>query len=163
VKSRLDTLRAAWQARPPGERSATQALATGAGLAIIALAWLSLQAEQAQLQKAWPLAQARLQRMQEDATEVARLRAQLGVGTMRLATADAINASLRSRNLDLAITADGSNRFQVHGNADFDETIAWLAIIQQDFKLRLEALSAIRGSKGARIDAVLVTALSASQ
>jgi type II secretory pathway component PulM len=161
VKSRLDTLRAAWQTRSPGERSAMRALATAAALLILVLAWLALQAEQARLQKSWPLAQARLQRMQDDAVEVARLRAQSVAGTQS-ATAAAINASLHSRHLDLAVTVEGSNRLQLHGNAGFDETIAWLAIVQQDFKLRLETLSVIRAGKGVRIDAVLVAATDAA-
>jgi type II secretory pathway component PulM len=162
MKTRLDNLRAAWQARSPGERSAAKVLATGTALLILVLAWFSLQAEQAQLQKALPLAQARLQRMQDDAAEVARLRAQSGARTTQSATADAINASLRSRHLDLAVTADGNDRLQIHGNADFDETIAWLAIVHQDFKLRLGMLSATRAGKGIRIDAVLVAAASTS-
>jgi type II secretory pathway component PulM len=162
MKTRLDTLQAGWQARSPGERSAAKVLATGAALLILAQAWFSLEAEQAQLQKAWPLAQARLQRMQDDAGEVARLRAQSGARTTQPATAEAINASLRSRHLDLVATADGSDRLQIHGNADFDETIAWLAIVHQDFKLRLEMLSATHAGKGVRIDAVLVAPTSTS-
>jgi type II secretory pathway component PulM len=163
VKSRLDTLRAAWLARPPRERSVAKALAALVGLAVLALAWSSLQAEQARLQKAVPLAQARLQRMQDDAAEVARLRAQSDTVAAQSATAEAINASLRSRHLDLAVTADGSDRLQVHGNAGFDETVAWLATIQQDFKLRLAALSATRAGASVRIDAVLVAATPATQ
>lgn len=133
MKSRLDTLRAAWRARSPRERSAGQALAAFVGLAVLAFVWFSLEAEQARLQKAWLLAQARLLRMQDDAAEVARLRAQPGTQTTQSTTADAINASLRSRHLDLAVTADGSDRFQIHGNAAFDETIAWLAAIHSAF------------------------------
>lgn len=163
MKSRLDALRAAWLARSPRERSAAKALAAFVGLAVLVLAWSSLLAEQARLQKAVPLAQARLQRMQDDAAEVARLRAQSDATTVQSATADAINVSLRSRHLDLAVTADGSDRLQIHGNAGFDETIAWLATVQQDFKLRLAALSATRAGAGVRIDAVLVAATPASQ
>jgi type II secretory pathway component PulM len=134
-------------------------IGTCAVLLILTQAWLSLQAERTQLQKAWPLAQARLLRMQDDAAEVTRLRAQAGAST-QTATSDAINASLRSRHLDLIATADGSSRFQIHGDADFDETITWLAIVHQDFKLHLETLSVIRAGKGVRIDAVLVAAAS---
>ena len=139
------------------------ALAALIGLVVLALAWSSVQAEQARLRKAVPLSLARLQRMQDDAAEVARLCAQADTAAAQAATADAINASLRSRHLDLAVTADGGDRFQIHGNADFDETIAWLATVQQDFKLRLSTLNATRAGSGVRIDAVLVTATPATQ
>lgn len=164
MKSRLDAMRAAWLARTPKERGAAKALAVLVGLAALAFVWSSLGAEQAQLQKAVPLSQARLQRMQDDAAEVARLRAQSDTAAaVQSATADAINASLRSRHLELAVTADGSDRLQIHGNASFDETIAWLATVQQDFKLRLATLKATRADSGVRIDAVLVTATPATQ
>ena len=163
MKSRLDEMRAAWLARTPKERSVAKALSVLLGLAALAFVWSSLGAEQAQLQKAVPLSQARLQRMQDDAAEVARLRAQSDTAAVQSATADAINASLRSRHLELTVAADGSDRLRIHGNASFDETIAWLATVQQDFKLRLATLNATRADSGVRIDAVLVTAAPATQ
>lgn len=155
MKTQLDALRAAWQARSTRERSIAKALALCAALAILILAWYSLQAEQARLQKALPLAQARLQRIQDDADEVARLRAQ-SIGSVSSPTAEAIVASLQSRHLGLAISAHDSNRLQVQGDADFDETISWLALVHQDFRVRLETLSAVRAVKGVKIDAMLV-------
>lgn len=158
MKARRDALRAAWLARPQQQRHAAAALAAGLGLIVLALLWSSLEGEQARLRKAVPLAQARLQRMQDDAAEVVRLRGQAVAATPQSALADAVAASIRSRHLELSVSSDGADRVQVHGNAGFDETVAWLAAVQQDYKLRVVSLAATRAGAAARIDAVLAAA-----
>jgi type II secretory pathway component PulM len=161
MKARIEAWRSDWQTRPPRERLIIAATAAAVGLALLALFWSWLQGEEARLQKAVPLAQARLQRMQDDAAEVVRLRAQSGASTQATSPADAVAASLKSHQLDLTLTADG-DRMQLHGSADFDQTMNWLASAQQDFKLRLASFSAKRAGGGVSIDAVLVSATPAN-
>jgi type II secretory pathway component PulM len=157
MKARMEALRAAWLLRAPRERSILKALAAALGVLVLALIWSSVQSERARLQKAVPLAQARLQRMQDDAAEVVRLRGQSSApAAAPTSLADAVAASAHGRQLDLAVTGEGADRIQVHGSAAFDDAVAWLATVQQDFKLRVATLTATRNGAAVRLDAVLV-------
>jgi type II secretory pathway component PulM len=159
VKAKVDEIRRAWLARSPRDRAVAMALFACLGLAALALIWSAIQGERSRLQKAVPLAQARLQRMQDDSAEVVRLRGQSGAAAaQQTSPAEAINASLRSRHLDLSVAADGADRLQVHGSANFDDVIAWLATVQIDYKLHVASLSMTRAAAGVKIDAVLVAA-----
>jgi len=158
MKARLETLRAAWQARSRNERLVLRALA--AALAAIALLALlaAIDDERSRLQKSVPAAAARLQRMQDDVAEVARLRAVPAAATAPTALGDALTASLQSHHLDLSVANAAPDRVQLRGSAGFDETIAWLADAQHDFKLHVATLDVSRGDGGPRFDILLVAA-----
>jgi type II secretory pathway component PulM len=154
----VEAIRRAWLARSPRDRAVAAVLLVCLGLAAVGLIWSAIQTERSRRQTAVPLAHARLQRMQDDAAEIVRLRGQAGAAALPSPTVEAITASIRSRHLDLTVATEGAERIQVHGNANFDEALAWLASVQLDYKLHVVSLSATRAGSGVRLDAVLVAA-----
>ena len=95
--------------------------------------------------------------MQDDATEVDRLRAQSPVAPAQgQVLAAALTASIRSHGLDLALTSEGADRFRVQGRVGFDQAIAWLAAVQRDYQLRVASLAVTRQEGGVKLDAVLI-------
>ena len=156
MSAKLEGIRNAWLAASKRQRLLITTLLCALGMVAIWGVLSIIDAELSRLEKAVPLASARLQHMQDNVAEVARLRAQPNVGTLQPGLGDALAASIRSHHLNLAVATQGVDRHQVHGTADFDPTIAWLASVQRDYKLRVARFSASRNNDGTRIDILLV-------
>ena len=157
MNANLAKLRVWWHSRNAGER---RTLLVGTLLlGILGFGYLSysVRVEQDRLRKGVPVANAALQKMQDDATEVDRLRlvspAALPQGQ---AMVSALTASMRSHGLDLVLTTEGSDRFRIQGRTSFDPAVNWLAAVQRDYQLRVATLSATRQDGSVKLDAVLI-------
>ncbi len=156
MSAKLEGIRSAWLAASARQHLLLATLAGALGIVAVWSVLSVIDNELSRLQTALPLASTRLQRMQDNVAEVARLRAQPNVGTLQPGLGDALAASIRSHHLNLAVATQGVDRHQVHGTADFDPTIAWLASVQRDYKLRVARFSASRSNDGTHIDILLV-------
>lgn len=153
----LSKLRVWWHSRSVSERRTLLIGAVVLGLLSFGFTSYSIRLEQNRLRQAIPIANAALQRMQEDATEVDRLRAQTPVAAPQgQALVAALTASLRSHGLDLTLTTEGADRFRVQGRAGFDPAVAWFAAVQRDYQLRVTTLTVTRQDGGVKLDAVLM-------
>jgi type II secretory pathway component PulM len=137
-----------WQARNSRERRLLTlgAVVLGLGLLLMLADWLHQ--ERQRLDLALPRLEAQLLRMQEDASEIARLRqlppAHAGARSTQ-AQVDAVSAGARSRGLSLAIQPAG-DRVQLRGQVAFDALSTWLASLHRD--QGLQVLSADIRSEG---------------
>jgi len=149
--------RASWQALSPRER---RLLLAAAGVILAALALGALdwsRTERSRLVRSLPRAEARLEQVQESATEITRLRQQPPLQRPDgPALLDTVQASAKSRGLGLTIQATGDG-LQVKGQAGFDELVAWLAALQTDQGLRVLRMEVQQQDGVASVD-VLLTA-----
>jgi type II secretory pathway component PulM len=153
--SPLTRLRQSWQAISPRERKLLlmAAAVVGVGIVLSTLDWS--RNERIRLGRALPRAEAQLERVQESATEITRLRAQ--PAPQRPAAAallDMAQTSARSRGLGVSIQAGGEG-LHVKGQASFDELVAWLAAVQHDQGLRVLRMELQQQGALASIDALL--------
>lgn len=143
-----------WQARQPRER-----MILGVAAALLAVLLLfslveGVQAERLRLQRRLPLAEANLQRLQAEADEYTRLRAQAPAARLSgAALIEALKTSAAARGLGLEFRG-GEAGVQVSGSGDFDAALAWLAEIQRAHALRPTQLELAAG----RLSATLVQA-----
>lgn len=128
-----------WQARNARERRLLTlgAIVLGFGLLLMLADWLHQ--ERKRLDHALPRLEAELVRMQEQASEITRLRqlplAQAGSRSVQ-AQVDAVSAGARSRGLSLVIQPAG-DRVQLHGEVAFDALSTWLASLHRDQGLQV--------------------------
>lgn len=130
-----------WQARTARERRLLTLTALVLGLlALLMLAdWLHV--ERKRLDRALPKREAQLARMQEDASEMARLRQSPPTGSSSPSVAtqvDAVSAAARSRGLNLTIQPAG-DKVQLSGQVAFDALAAWLASLHRDQGLQVHS------------------------
>ena len=157
MNANLLKLRVWWHSRSASERRTLLIGAVVLGVVAFVFSAYSTRLEQNRLRQAIPIANAALQRMQEDATEVDRLRAQTPVAAPQgQALLAALTASLRSHGLDLTLTTEGADRFRVQGRVGFDPAVAWFAAVQRDYQLRVTTLTVTRQDGGVKLDAVLM-------
>ena len=157
MSANLAKLRVWWHSRNAGERRTLLVGALVLGILSFGFLSYSVRAEQDRLRRGIPIANAALQKMQDDATEVDRLRlvspATLPQGQAMVA---ALTASMRSHGLDLLLTSEGSDRFRIQGRTSFDPAVNWLAAVQRDYHLRVASLSATRQDGSVKLDVVLI-------
>ena len=156
MNAKLMNIRAGWYSRSVSERRVLLATAIFLGALGFGFASYAIRIEQDHLRQAIPAASAALQRMQDDATEVDRLRAQSPVAPPQgQALVGALTASIRSYGLDLVLSNEGADRFRVQGRVGFDQAIAWFATVQRDYQLRITTLAVTRQDGVVKLDAVL--------
>lgn len=153
--SPLTRLLQSWQAISPRERKLLlmAAAVVGVGIVLSTLDWS--RNERIRLGRALPRAEAQLERVQESATEITRLRAQ--PAPQRPAAAallDMAQTSARSRGLGVSIQAGGEG-LHVKGQASFDELVAWLAAVQHDQGLRVLRMELQQQGALVSVDALL--------
>ena len=157
MSAAVTNLRNWWTARSASERRTLLLGGVLIGILGFGYASYSVKQEQDRLHHAIPLTTINLQKMQDDATAVDRLRSQAPSTALQgPALVSALSASLRSHGLDLMVATEGTNRLRVQGRADFDPTITWLAAAQRDYQLRVGSLVIIRQDGGGKVDAVLM-------
>jgi type II secretory pathway component PulM len=150
------SIRTWWYSRSASERRILLLASVFLGALAFGFSSYAVKQEQDRLRKAIPLANIALQRMQDDATEVDRLRAQTPIPPPQgQALVGALTASIRSHGLDLTLTTEGADRFRVQGRVGFDQAVAWLAAVQRDYQLRVTTLAVTRQDGGVKLDAVL--------
>jgi general secretion pathway protein M len=133
-----------WRTRAPRERLV---LGGGSALLVLALgvayAWLPMQRGAAQLRQALPKLRVQVQQLQQDAQEVARLKAQPAVmrdqGSLALAVEQrALAAGLRERIESITLQDAGHVRV-VLPQVAFDAWIGWLGELQTSHGVRVES------------------------
>ena len=150
-------IRTWWSAHSVSERRMLVLGSLLLGTLAFGFASYSIKQEQDRLRHAIPLANAAVQKMQDDATEVDRLRALTPVSPPQgQALLGTLTASIRSHGLDLTLTTEGTDRFRVQGRVGFDQAIVWLAAVQRDYQLRVTTLAVTRQEGGVKLDAVLM-------
>lgn len=152
----ITRLRTAWHAISPRERRLVSLACGVLGIAAVVglLDWS--QAERARLERTLPRAEARLEQVQEAATEIARLRTVTPPARPSgPALLEAVQASAKARGLPLTVQAGGEG-IQVKGQADFDALVGWLATLQKDQSLRVRRMEIQQQGDQAGIDALLV-------
>lgn len=158
MKATMTNLRNWWASRSASERRTL--LLGGLLLGGLGFGYASyaVKQEQDRLQRAIPFATISLQKMQDDATAVDRLRSQAPPAVLQgPALVNALSASLRSHGIDHAVSSEGSNRLRVQGRAGFDPTMTWLAAVQRDYQLHVGTLAVTRQDGGVKVDAVLMS------
>lgn len=152
-----------WRTRVPRERFV---LAGGSALLVLALgfayAWLPMQRDVALLRQALPQQRAQARQLQQDAQEVARLKAQPAVirGTGSLAHAveqNALATGLREHIESITPQDTGHVRVLLPQVA-FDAWIVWVGELQASHGVRVESahIEATAAAGMVRVDAVLV-------
>ena len=152
-----------WRTRVPRERFV---LAGGSALLVLALgfayAWLPMQRDVAQLRQALPQLRAQARQLQQDAQEVARLKAQPAVirGTGSLAHAveqNALATGLRER-IESITPQDAGHVRVLLPQVAFDAWIVWVGELQASHGVRVESahIEATAAVGMVRVDAVLV-------
>ncbi|WP_374492376.1 type II secretion system protein GspM [Zoogloea sp.] len=144
-----------WQSISPRERRlvrvAAGVVAVAAMVAVLDWSW----AERQRLARSLPRAEAGLNQIQEAATEIGRLRATTPPtrpdGPALIA---AVQASARSRSLDIRVQAGGEG-VHLKGQARFDDLVDWLGTLQKDQGLRVLRMDVQRQGPLASVDAVL--------
>lgn len=140
----ITRLRSAWHAISPRE----QRLVSLAGGVLGVAAVLGLE-------RGLPRAEARLEQVQEAATEIARLRTVTPPARPTgPALLEAVQASAKARGLALVVQAGGEG-LQIKGQADFDALMGWLATLQKDQGLRVRRMEIQPQGEQAGIDALL--------
>ncbi len=153
--SPLTRLLQSWQAISPRERKLLlmAAAVVGVGIVLSTLDWS--RNERIRLGRALPRAEAQLERVQESATEITRLRAQPAPQRPAVAALlDMAQTSARSRGLGVSIQAGGEG-LHVKGQASFDELVAWLAAVQHDQGLRVLRMELQQQGALVSVDALL--------
>lgn len=157
MSTNLAKLRVWWHSRNAGERRTLFVGALVLGTLAFGFSFYSVRLEQDRLRSGIPVANAALQKMQDDAAEVDRLRVVSPVTLPQgQALVGALTASIRSHGLDLALTTEGTDRFRIQGRTSFDQAVNWLAAVQRDYQLRVATLSATRQDGSVKLDAVLI-------
>lgn len=139
--------------RAPRERRLLKALAGFLPLAaaVAVLGWAL--DEQQRLDRRLPLALAELERMQQDATELARLKSMAPPPALTpTALAGAARAAAGARELKLDIEP-GPDGLLVRGNAPLPALVDWLAAVQAEQGLRPTRLEY---AEAGTVEAVLV-------
>ena len=140
-----------WQARQPRERMILGLAALLLGVLLLLSLVDGVQAERRRLQRRLPLAEASLQRLQGEADEYTRLRAQAPATRLSgAALIEALKTSAAARGLRLEFRG-GEAGVQVSGNGDFDAALAWLAEIQRAHALRPTQLELSAGHLSATL------------
>ena len=153
-------LSARWQAISPRERKLVLIAASvlAGATAIALLDWSAAQRQR--LARSLPRAEARLNQIQEAATEITRLRAANPPARPQgPALLEAVQASARSRGLGIAVQVGGEG-LHLKGQAPFDELVSWLATLQKDQGLRVQRMEIQRQGPVASVDALLAGAVS---
>lgn len=152
----LSQWRTFWLARNARERRmlSIMSVVLGIGLLLALYDWQA--SERSRLEALVPNAQAQLQAMQDDATELASLRAKAPppvVDAQRrladlqsLATAQGLTLSLRAEGDQIVLSGQG---------VSFDAWVNWLGQAVSSQQIRLQSLDAKRGGAGINIDARL--------
>ena len=154
--SPITRLRTAWHAISPRERRLVSLAGSVLGIAAVLglLDWS--QTERARLERTLPRAEARVDPVQEAATEISRLRTLTPPARPSgPALLDAVLASAKARGLPLTVQAGGEG-IQIKGQADFDALTGWLATLQKDQGLRVRRMEIQPQGDQAGIDALLV-------
>ncbi len=155
----VPALRSWWRGLTPRTRAIALTTLCIAGVALLAALWQWQRVERVRLASRTAAVEATAKRMQDDVAEVQRLRARAVPPPLAAqALADSVTASLKARNLQLAVTPLGADRLRVQGSAGFDETVTWLGAAQRDYRLSVVSMSATRQSGNPQIEAVLATA-----
>lgn len=129
-------LQSGWRASTPRERGLLSVTSLLLSLLALFLLFGYVQTERQRLQRALPLAGARLVSLQAQADEHARLREQPApVRLSGLALHDALQASARKRGVHLDIQS-GEGELMVKGQGKADASLAWLADITHSQALR---------------------------
>lgn len=129
-------LQSRWQASTPRERRLLGIATLLVALLAVFLLFGYMQAERQRLQRALPLAEARLVSLQAQADEHARLRGHPTPTRLNgLALHDALRASARKRGVLLDIQS-GEGELMVKGQGKAGASLAWLAEITHGHALR---------------------------
>lgn len=158
-----DSLIQFWRTRVPRERLI---LAGGSTLLLLALGfayvWLPMQREVVQLRQALPQLRVQARQLQQDAQEVARLKAQPAVtreaGSLALAVEQrALATGLRER-IESITPQDAGHVRVVLPQVAFDAWLAWLGELQTSHGVRVDSarIGATDDSGMVSVDAVLV-------
>lgn len=158
-----DSLIQFWRTRVPRERFV---LAGGSALLVLALgfayAWLPMQRDVVQLRQALPQLRVQARQLQQDAQEVARLKAQPAVtreaGSLALAVEQrALATGLRER-IESITPQDAGHVRVLLPQVAFDAWIAWLGELQTSHGVRVDSarIDATDDSGMVSVDAVLV-------
>lgn len=151
-----------WRSRAPRERLI---LGGGSALLVLALgfayAWLPKQRDAAQLRQALPQLRAQAQQLQQDAQEVARLKAQPAVtqeagSLVRAVEQGALTSGLRER-IESITPQDASHVRVVLPQVTFDAWTSWLGELQTSHGIRVESarIEATDEAGMVSVDAVL--------
>lgn len=152
----LTPLRHMIAARTPRERRLIVLAALAISLASVSALAEWTWREHQRLTQQLPEAHARLAKMQDDASELARLNRLPTPAPVPLATlARAADAAASSRGLTFAVESAG-NTLQVSGTGPFQAVIDWLATVQRDQKLRPQQVVIEVIDSGVRLEAVLI-------
>ena len=151
-----------WRARAPRER-----LVLGGGAALLVLAlgyaygWLPMQRDAAQMRKELPQLRVQARQLQQDAAEVARLRAQPEVARTVDSLASiveqrAVAGGLRERIESIAVQ-DARHVRLVLPRVALDDWIVWLGVLQAKDGVRVESAHIVAGDAAGvvRVEAVL--------
>ncbi len=154
-----------WQQREPRERAI---IAGGAALLIIALlyafVWEPIVQDRERLQTRVPQLIASARQIEQDASEIERLRALPRAPVSAQGLQSAIEQSAAASNLRDKITrvaADGNNRSRVQLAAvAFDQWLSWVAKLQNEQRIRVEAaqVEALAEPGMVKVNAVFVSA-----
>lgn len=151
-----------WRTRAPRER-----LVLGGGSALLVLAlgyaygWLPMQRDVAQLRQALPQLRVQAQKLQQDAQEVARLKAQPAVtqeaGSLVGAIEQRALASGLRERIESITPQDASHVRVVLPQVTFDEWIGWLGELHTSHGVRVEStrIEATDDAGMVSVDAVL--------
>jgi type II secretory pathway component PulM len=128
-----------WTARAPRERAALVAMAAVLALAATLAGLDALLAERARLAHQLPQLHATLAQMQDDATELARLRTLPAPARGTGESLGAAQAAARAAGLQLDIQLAGDG-LEVRGHAALAPLAQWLAAMQAEHGLHVERL-----------------------
>ena len=155
VSGPIAHLHSRWKAISPREQRLVLIAATvvAIGAAVGLLDWS--RSEGQRLARKLPRAEASLNKVQEAATEISRLRAApQAAHPDGPALLGAVQASAKSRGLEIGVQGGGEG-LHIKGQARFDELVAWLAALQKDQGLRVLRMEIQRQGNLASVDAVL--------
>lgn len=151
-----------WRTRAPRERFV---LAGGSALLVLALgfayAWLPMQRDVAQLRQALPQLRAQAGQLQQDAQEVARLKAQptviRGTGSLAHAVEQNAVASGLGERIESITPQDAGHVRVLLPQVAFDAWIVWVGELQASHGVRVESarIEATAAAGMVRVDAVL--------
>lgn len=158
-----DLLLQFWRTRVPRERFV---LAAGSVLLVLALgyayAWLPMQRDVVQLRQALPALRAQARQLQQDAQEVARLKAQpaviRGTGSLALAVEQNAQAMGLREHIESITPQDAGHVRVLLPQVAFDAWLAWLGELQASHGVRVDSvrIGATDDPGMVSVDAVLV-------
>jgi type II secretory pathway component PulM len=135
----VNTLRAAWQARPAREQRALKLMGLVLALALLAQsAWMAWQGGE-RLRQQWPVRAQELARLKLAHDELRQPQMPAAAALAGDALESALRPEAKALAADLSLRRSGPRRFVLEGESDFNALVEWLAQVQQHYGLRVAA------------------------